>query len=209
MMENRKKIGILIIVIALIILVIIVILFLNKNKSDEVNLNQTPIIATSTNLEAAADVVMPTTTPSDRPLNHQEYDISKEAAHQLNDNDAAKLATSFAERLGSFSNQSNYGNVTDLKIFMTENMRDWADKYVAELKAQDYSGEYYGITTKTLTTEVKSYDEKAGTSEILVVTERQEGRADSLSEPFRQNMTVKLVEKNGEWLVDSAYWENK
>lgn len=209
MMENRKKIGILIIVIALIVLVIIAILYFNRKKGEEANLEPTLIVATSTNLEGAADSVTPTTTPSDRPLNRQEYDISKEPAHQLNDNDASKLATSFAERLGSFSNQSNYGNVTDLKIFMTESMREWADKYVAELKAQDYSGEYYGITTKTLTTEVKNYNEKAGTSEISVLTERQEGRADSLSEPFRQNMTVKLVEKNGEWLVDSAYWEEK
>lgn len=209
MMENRKKIGLLIIVIALIILVIIAILYFNRKKSEEVISEPTSIIATSTLPGSAANSQTPTTTPSDRPLNRQEYDISKEPAHQLNDNDASKLATSFAERLGSFSNQSNYGNVTDLKIFMTEKMRDWADKYVAGLKAQDYSGEYYGITTKTLTTEITSYNEKAGTSEILVVTERQEGRADSLSEPFRQNMTVKLVEKNGEWLVDSAYWEDK
>lgn len=35
---------------------------------------------------------------------------------------------SFAERFGSFSNQSNYGNFTDLSIMMTEAMNNWAKK---------------------------------------------------------------------------------
>jgi len=209
MMENRKKIGLLIIAIALIILVVIIILFLNKKKSDQVNNPPSLITATSTSTLPLSDNPVPTTTPGDRSPNPQSYDISKEVAHQLDSNDAAKLATSFAERLGSFSNQSSYGNVTDLKIFMTANMRDWADKYVAELKAASYSGEYYGITTKTLTTKVVSYDKKAGTAEIEVTTERQEGRADNLGLPFRQKMTAKMLENNGEWLVDSAYWEKK
>ena len=208
MMENRKKIGLLIIAVAVIILVIIIILLLNKKKSDEVNNTPAPVATTTGTLQPTTNTV-PTTTPGDRPLDHQVYDISKEAAHELDSNDAAKLATSFAERLGSFSNQSSFGNVTDLKIFMTSSMRDWADKYVAELRAANYSGEYYGITTKVLTTKVLSYDKKAGTAKIEVIAERQEGRADNLSEPFRQNMTVELVEKNGEWLVDTAYWEQK
>lgn len=207
MMENRKKIGLLIIGVAVIILIIIVILFLNKKESDQVNELPNLITATST-LTSSPVSSVPTTTPGDR-VGHEVYDISKEAPHQLDANDASKLATSFVERLGSFSNQSSYGNVTDLKIFMTSDMRDWADKYVAELKAQSYSGEYYGITTKVLTTKVLSYDKKAGTAKIEVATERQEGRADSLSAPYRQNITVELVEKNDEWLVDTAYWEKK
>jgi hypothetical protein len=206
-MENRKKIGLLIIAVAVIILIIIVILFLNKKKSDSVNELPNLITATSTLPASTPTNSVPTTTPGDR--GHEVYDLSKEAPHQLDANDASKLATSFVERLGSFSNQSSYGNVTDLKIFMTSDMRDWADKYVAELKAQNYSGEYYGITTKVLTTKVLSYDKKAGTAKIEVTTERQEGRADSLSEPYRQNITVELIEKNGEWLVDTAYWEKK
>lgn len=208
MMENRKKIGLLIIGVAVIILIIIVILFLNKKKSDSVNELPNLITATSTLVSSPAVSSVPTTTPGDR-ASREVYDLSKEAPHQLDANDASKLATSFVERLGSFSNQSSYGNVTDLKIFMTSDMRDWADNYVAELKAQSYSGEYYGITTKVLTTNVLSYDKKAGTAKIEVMTERQEGRADSLGEPYRQKITVELIEKNGEWLVDTAYWEKK
>jgi hypothetical protein len=208
-MENRKKIGLLIIAAAVIILIIIAVLFLNKKKSDEVNEVPVSVVPTSTVTLPTSGSLVPTSTPGDRPVVREVYDLSKEDPHQLDSNDAAKLATSFVERLGSFSNQSSYGNVTDLKIFMTSDMRDWADKYVAELKAASYSGEYYGITTKVLTTKVLSYDKKAGTSKIEVTTERQEGRADNLSAPFRQNITVELVEKNGEWLVDTAYWEKK
>ena len=116
-------------------------------------------------------------------------------------------AAAYAERLGSYSTQSDYGNFTDLKIYMTASLQDWADKYVATQKAAAKSGSYYGITAKTLTTEVKSFDDKAGTAEIIVTTERREStEAIGGGEPFRQNLDLKFLKVNGEWLMDSAYW---
>jgi hypothetical protein len=208
-MENRKKIGLLIIIIGLLILAIIIIMFLKKTKPSVDVISTSPIIENNGNLNPTDDIEMPTTTPGDRPLNYQTYDITKESPHALNANDAAKLSSSFAERLGSFSNQSDYGNVTDLKIFMTSSMRDWADKYVADLKAKPYSGEYYGIMTKSLTTKVLSYDDKKGTVKIEVVTERQESQASLIGATYVQKMTLDLVKINDEWLVDNAVWEKK
>ena len=210
MMENRKKIGVLIIVAAILILAIIIIIFLQKTKSNVDGL----ITATSTSLGGNLGTsdnlpLAPTSTPGDVPRNYQSYDISKEAPHKLNANDAAKLASLFAERLGSFSNQSDYGNVTDLKIFMTATMKSWADKYVTDLRSQKYSGSYYGITTRALTTKVLSYDEKAGKVRIEVSTERRESQADILGVSYIQKMTLDLVKVNNEWLVDGAFWEKK
>lgn len=204
-MENRKKIGLLIIAIAILILIIIIVLFLKKNNVT----TNTPVgteTATGT-LSGSEEVTVPTTTPGDKPRNYQTYDVSKETPHELNANDATKTSSLFAERLGSFSNQSDYGNFTDLKIFMTPTMQDWADKYVADLKAQKYSGEYYGITTHTLTTKVLSYDEKAGKIKVEVITERQESHAANLGASYQQKMTLDLVKDNSSWLVDSAVWE--
>ena len=208
-MENRKKIGLIIIGIAVIVLVIILFLLLKKNN-EVVPTTQTPTLSTGNGIVQSPETKFPTTTPGDlASANHIVYDLSKETPHQLDANDAAKMSASFTERLGSFSNQSDYANISDLKIFMTSTMRDWADKQVAELKAANYSGEYYGITTKALTTKVLSYDEKAGTAKVEVITERREGRADVLSEPFRQTMTLELIKNNDQWLVDTAYWEKK
>lgn len=205
MMDNRKKIGLLIIVTAVLILVIMIILFFKKT---------TPIvdgpISTSTTggvLEVSEITVTPTSTPGDRPRNYQTYDISKEAPYEVGSNDAVKTASLFATRFGSFSNQSDYGNVTDLKIFMTDSMKEWADKYVASLKSQEYTGEYYGIITHALTTKLLSYNKDAGSAKVLVTTERQENKGDILGTSYQQKMTLDLVKVNNEWLIDNAVWE--
>lgn len=205
MMDDRKKIGLLIISASILILAIIAILFFKKVNTDN-NLVKPVGNGTST-LEISEIVVMPTSTPGDKPRNYQTYDVSKEAPYEVNANDAAQTARLFATRLGSFSNQSDYGNVTDLKIFMTDSMKDWADKYVADLKAQKYTGEYYGITTHPLTTKVLSYDENGGKAKIEVVTERQENKGDTISTSYQQKMILDLVKNNNEWLVDNAVWQ--
>lgn len=200
MMEDRKKVGLLIVVIALLILIIIVVMVLKKAPQ-----SVDGPTGTSTLEEVLPENGVPTTTPGDAPRNYQLYDVSKEDPYLVGVNDAAKLSSSFAERLGSFSNQSDYSNITDLKIFMTTTMRDWADDYVADLKSQKYSGEYYGITTRTLTTKVINSSENS--AKIEVTTERRETRADAPGDAYQQKMTLDLVKNNNEWLVDGAYWE--
>ena len=209
-MENRKKVGILIIIVALLLLAIIIIMFIKRTESNVVN---NPVATTTVNTGnlVSSDTVQqaPTSTPGDRPETNATPDISKEAPYVINSNDAVKVASLFAKRLGSFSNQSDYGNVTDLKIFMTPTMKVWADKYVAELRAQKYSGVYYGIITQALTTKVLSYDDKIGKAKIEVQTQRQESNAEVLGASYLQKMTLDLARTNNEWLVDGAYWEKK
>ena len=207
MMENRKKIGLLIIGVAIIILIIIIVLLLKKTSPTEVTTIPTDVNGNT--LVDSGATLTPTSTPGDVYRNPQKYNVAKEEPYKLNSNDVAETAKLFAERLGSFSNQSDYGNVTDLKIFMTASMRDWADKYVADLKAQPYSGVYYGITTHTLTTKVLSYDDKGGKAKVEVITERQETNADKLGTAYSQKMTLDLVKSNNNWLVDNAVWAKK
>ncbi len=205
MMGDSKKIGLLIVSVAVLILAIVAILFLKKNNSQISEPTYTNI-STST-LETSKIVTMPTSTPGNRPRNYQSYDISKEEPHQINDDDAARIARLFATRFGSFSNQSDYGNINDLKIFMTDSMSTWADKYIADLRSQEYTGEYYGIITHPLTTKILSYDEKGGKVKVEVTTERQESKGEVLGVAYRQKMTLDLVKINNEWLVDNAVWE--
>lgn len=207
-MENRKKVGLLIIIAAALMLAIIIIMFLKKTAPVVDNTPTTPTLDTGANLVASDNLpVAPTSTPGDAPRNYQTYDISKETPHKLNANDASKTASLFAEVLGSFSNQSNYENVTSLEIYMTSKMKEWSDKYVADLRSQKYTGEYSGITTQALTTKVLSYDEKAGKAKIEVQTQRQEQHVDTLGVSYLQKMTVDLVKVNEEWRIDGAFWE--
>jgi len=210
MQADRKKMAILIIVIAL-IAIILIIYFGFLRKKPAATINTTASSTTQNNTALPASSANGTTTPSDAPLNHKVYDISKEPVHKVNADDLGKIAMSFAERFGSFSNQSNYGNFTDLKILMTDSMKSWADKYVADLKSQPQNKNvYYGVVTTALTYSVKKYDDQSGKAEITIVTQRQESTEKiNGGTPYRQNLTLSLAKVNGEWLFDKANWETK
>jgi len=204
-MENRKKLGIFIVVIGLLIIAAIV-YFIFIKKADETPTNEEPIGTSTVQLPEVPETS--DVTPSDRPRNYQQYDISQEKAHVTGAADVAKLGASFAERLGSYSNQSNYSNFEDLNIFMTATMRDWAKTYVEKMRADNpYDGKYYGITTVAIGTETKSFDESQGKAEVVVSTQRRENKIDGSENNYEQNLRLTFVKENNQWLVDGAYWE--
>jgi len=124
----------------------------------------------------------------------------------------ARMAASFAERFGSYSNQSNFSNIIDLKIFMSIRMQAWGDDYVRsqrlEKKANDI---YFGITTKAIAQEVREYDDHIGRSEVLVSTRRREAinSTANVSNVFNQDIIIDFVREKGAWKVDSASWQAK
>lgn len=206
MLTNRKQVGILIIGLGL-LLILLILYFIFKNPVGQTTTPQPTASSSETNLPSSPTAG--TTTPSNKPTDTAKYDISKEKPHVIGAADLAKRAMLYSERLGSYSNQSDYGNFTDLKIFMTESLRTWVDKYVADLKnnPKNVAG-YYGIETKALTTEVKSLNDKAGTAEITVTTERRESQ-DKIGggSPYAQKIDFSFVKVNGDWLIDKAYWQ--
>jgi hypothetical protein len=203
---SRQKLGIFIIIIGLLILIAIIYFGFFKNKTAA---PQTQTVSTSTNQLPGGSGAATTTEIARNP--DLKYDISKEAPHKVNGNDVAKIAMAFAERFGSYSNQSSYGNFSDLKILMTDNMKDWSDKYVASLKASSTNQlAYYGITTNALTSEVKKFDDQNSVAQIVVTTKRQEDTATvSSGAAYVQKLDLDFKKVNSEWLVDRAYWEKK
>jgi len=204
-MNNNKRLGIIFLIIGVIILFFLIYFsFFNRGT-------ETPSpAATSTEpgqLPSGTDSAGTTTT---RVRDYTKYDISKEASHQFNSNDLSKQAMAFSERFGSFSNQSNYGNFTDLKIFMTDSLKEWADGYVEKLRREDTHTGYYGITTRAMSAEVTSFDDQAGTAKVTVTTERSES-AETIGggAPYSQKLDLNYLKVNGEWLVDGVYWDKK
>jgi len=205
MQTNRKKIGFLIIGVSLIALILIVYFgFIKKSAPTEI---ETPV----NNNGQLGEIEEKTTTPGDKPRDESLFNVSAEKPRQTTANDLSKIAMAFSERLGSYSNQSDYGNFTDLKIFMTPSMQSWVDLYIQDLKkkATDYNT-YFGITTTSLLSEVKSFDDKTGTADILVTTSRRES-TDKIDggTAYMQKIRIGMLKVNGEWLVDNAYWEKK
>lgn len=113
-----------------------------------------------------------------------------------------------AERFGSYSNDSDYENFQDLEIFMTEKMKEWARRYIEELRKSFGNDNFYGVSTKSLKVTTKSLEEQLGVAEFKVSTQRQESR-EGLDEDrvYYQDIEIKLIKSGEEWMVDGAYWQ--
>ncbi len=193
--------GIFIVVIAIVLLAAMLI-YTYGFKKNQNNANNVPAAITGPVKDLMAEA------KNKQPAPTYSFDAQAEANRQLGSEDLRKMALPFAERFGSFSNQSNYSNFEDLKIFMSDNMKTWSDSYVVDLKKS--AGDttvYYGITTIAISGEVQKFDDAAGQAQVLVSTQRRELGADSsAAKVFNQDITLNFVKIKGEWKVDSAYW---
>ncbi|MBI4253416.1 hypothetical protein HY623_04585 [Candidatus Uhrbacteria bacterium] len=118
------------------------------------------------------------------------------------------LALPFVERFGSYSNQGNFENLSDLLPFMGSSMRNWAQKQIAEQVNKPFQELYRGVTTKALSYTMKDYKPEQGRAEILVATQRKELIGSTVNARiYNQDVVVKLVKDDGAWVVDSAYWQ--
>jgi hypothetical protein len=122
--------------------------------------------------------------------------------------DLKAIASTFAERYGSFSNEENFSNLESLKDLMSPSMLTTVNSMIAANTAG--AKVYHGITTKTLSAEILSYDNEAGKAEIEVVTQRQEAQG-STANPvvYYQNIKLQVVKTTDGWKVDSAVWESR
>jgi len=125
--------------------------------------------------------------------------------------DLKTLAMAFTERFGSYSNQSDFGQLRDLKVFMSVKMQAWVDNYITvEISKHADKSIYYGITTKAVTAEVKKFDADKGEGEVSISTQRREatGTTNNISN-FQQNIVLTYVKENGAWKADGALWAVK
>ncbi|MEA1962863.1 MAG: hypothetical protein U9M94_01335 [Patescibacteria group bacterium] len=138
----------------------------------------------------------------------EENDIEAEN-EQVGKKDLVRIAGSFAERFGTYSNQSNFGNISSLKIFMSSKMKKWSDSYIKEQKEKKYDTSiYYGITTKAVASELKDFDDDLGFAGVLVSTRRREatGTMNNYSNAFTQDILIDFTIEDGAWKVDNVYW---
>jgi len=114
------------------------------------------------------------------------------------------LARLFVERIGSYSNQSNFQNLNDVASLLTPRARTWADGLK---KTQDTSAGYRGITTKALTAETTDWKPRES-ARVRIATQRQEERDGALPQLQYQDAEVRLVFQGDSWLVDEMVWKD-
>lgn len=197
---NNRKWGILIIVAAAILMALIIYFMFLYQYPDSTETTEETTVTTEE---------QPATLPSSEEVRETETTTKTTTVvdKEITSDDLARMAGSFAERFGSYSNHSNFGNITDLKIFMSKDMIEWADDFVASQKGE-YSDIYYGVTTKSMSEQVNSFDDNIGEAEILVQTQRKESTGSmNNSRVYYQDILVKFVKESGAWKVNSAYWQ--
>lgn len=115
------------------------------------------------------------------------------------------LARSFAERYGSYSNQSDFSNLEELYPFMTAALRERTLELVERERLQPVDAENYtGATTRVIGLKVVS---QAPThAEILAATQRSESGSGQ-DRTYYQDLRLTLVVVGGQWKVDSTKWE--
>lgn len=190
----------------LVIVLVAYLLFFLFQKKDPIVNNTAPNVE-SPQAEKETKVIKPSLPTKTVTL----PEVRQENSEEVTERDIKKMAASFAERFGSYSNQSNFSNISDLHIFMSAQMKIWSDNYIVQQKAnQGDTSIYYGIVTKAVTQELVSFDEEIGQAVILVKTRRREATmtTNNTSKIFNQNIIISFVKENDAWKVSSATWQN-
>jgi hypothetical protein len=195
-MTPRRR-AILIVVLALLLLglIIFAILWFWPKPGTQAPDIQEPTLPTTTTTPATAPVAL-------NPLNPP---VVKAAPGSTA---AVQIAELFAERYGSYSNQGDFQNLTDLLPVMTAKYRAETEAYLATAATSDTSN-YQGVTSVKISSEVRAYSQAAGTATVAVLLQQQKtaGTSPTPAISYRSlRMELKLV--GTDWKVDSATWEN-
>jgi len=123
--------------------------------------------------------------------------------------DLMRMAMSFVERFGSYSNQSNYNNIEDLMVYMSSDMVRWAEGHIKKERSRKKDTSiYFGVSTDALSSQVKKFEPSAGMAEFKISTQKRESSGSvANAKVYYQDILVSLVKENGVWKVDSAFWQ--
>jgi len=189
-MNRRTKTIITIIIILLVILAIL--LFWFRFRGDNGSTAVVVVEDTGVTEDSGSNVPPIAQIPEDEPRKQTEVTIET-------------LTKTFAERYGSYSNESEFANIDDLETLMTSRLQAEMASMVASAQLNDV---YHGITTRVISMNVLELDELGGMSTVSVLTQREEAIGSPLNAEVRyQTLILELVKYAGMWKVDVATWE--
>jgi len=119
---------------------------------------------------------------------------------ETNQNAVRQLAKIFVERYNSYSTDSDFQNIIDVKELVTPALWQTLSAKIGKAPA---TGSFVGVTTKVFTTEIKTWENNSATVNLnATIREEKNG----VSSDRQQSIAVEIV-KNGEgWLVSSFQW---
>ncbi|HBK33975.1 TPA: hypothetical protein DEP34_02095 [Candidatus Uhrbacteria bacterium] len=187
-MELSKRVKKILVFILMLLIVLLLILYLVRIWSSVPSPLGSPVV------EQQEDQV------EESVIDKEAVSEQQEAAKEVN---VRTVVKTFAERFGSYSNEANFANITDVLPMMTEAYATQTQSAIDSWTASDV---YYAVTTRVLTMEI-TIDEEAGTAQAIVSTQREEARGDvqNISVSY-QELVLDLTRVSGSWFVDNATW---
>jgi hypothetical protein len=128
------------------------------------------------------------------------------SAEEITKRTIQRTALSFASVFGSYSSQSNFENLKDLRALMTDKMEAWADSYIAERVSGEISQVYFGVTSQALKAEIKSLTEAEAEVAVYIQSTESTGTKNN-SRIYYQTLAMKFKKIGGAWRVDRAEWK--
>ncbi|MBT7553427.1 hypothetical protein HN670_03080 [bacterium] len=112
------------------------------------------------------------------------------------------LSRTFAERFGSWSTDNPGQNLADLNAIITANFEAELENLISYQER-----DFYGVTSKAISTKIQFLDESGGQAEVLVGTQRISTDEDLNQSTEYQGLLVGLILNNNTWLVNQAEWQ--
>lgn len=194
-MNNRRKILITVLVV-IIVIALALFIWWQFFRQEPVTNNVTVTPPTNN-----TNVVVVNAVANTAPVNQNTNTVSEELK-------LIRLANLFTERFGSFSSESDYQNIVDLKSYMTRVMQAWADNYVKQLRAQPQIGSFNSVVTKVLSTKILS--QVSIKAEVQVTAQRREKNPDiNVDQTYVQSINLEFVKEDDTWLVEKAAWQER
>ena len=192
MMTRRTRLTILVLILLVFLLLVIwLLLFLfSKPKTTE------PVEVV---VEETQEDVIP-----DRPtISEKELETEREV--RTTSADVVSLSKSFVTRYGSYSNEADFGNLTDVLPLMSASFASETEAFIQTAVAPEES---YGVTTSIITVTVDSQNTETGEAQVTIMTQREEaiGSTQNTSVKY-QEVVLTFVMEDGAWKVDSANWQ--
>lgn len=118
------------------------------------------------------------------------------------------VARSFAERFASWSTDDGFASFELLEGEATSQVREFLRTYRADLAARyPASGGYHGVTGRALSPRVDQLDDEAGLAEVTVGLQLAESSGGNVTPSIsNRELMLRLVRRDGQWLVDFLKW---
>lgn len=148
----------------------------------------------------------PTNTTSNQPNTNTPVENTNANSAQNQEEEILRLARTFTERYGSYSNRNNFENITRLEAYMTEAFQKKSLEYIDANQQEGIPEEYYGISTTAVSLKLANYKEEASAT-VHVSTRRVETRSTQDPKIYNQDAVLEFKNVAGNWKVDSFTWK--